>query len=183
MTLEEKRTLKIYTIANLLAFIFQVAVVFFSNLHTLINPNIDVLDKTVVTVIPEIFATEVILIFLLEFAFVIIPLPCMRFIGPRQHFQNILLLKVKWFFIVQCLFQSVAIFSFTLSEKKWFNEYPVNFAGFFLLKCYVHYFGYRKVKYLDDGRDYVSFKEFFSIHITFSVINSWMTYFVIYTFF
>lgn len=121
VTLEEKKTLTIYTIANLLAFIFQVAVVFFSNLHKLFNPGKEVLDHTLVTVIPEIFATEIILIVLLEFAFVIIPLPCMRCIGSRQHFQNILLLKVKWFFIVQCLFQSVAIFSFTLSEKKWFN--------------------------------------------------------------
>ena len=39
------------------------------------------------------------------------------------------------------------------------------------------------MKYLDDGRDYVSFKEFLSIHVTFSVLNSWMTYFVIFNFF
>jgi hypothetical protein len=44
----------------------------------------------------------------------------------------------------------------------------------------VHYFGYRKIKYLDDGRDYVSIKEFISVHCTFSVINSWMTYFLCY---
>lgn len=48
---------------------------------------------------------------------------------------------------------------------------------------YVHYFGYRRVKYLDDGRDYVSFKEFLSIHVTFSVLNSWMTYFVYFNLF
>jgi hypothetical protein len=47
----------------------------------------------------------------------------------------------------------------------------------------VHFFGYKRVKYLDDGRDYVSFKEFLSIHVTFSVLNSWMTYFVIFNFF
>lgn len=48
---------------------------------------------------------------------------------------------------------------------------------------YVHYFGYRRIKYLDDGRDYVSSKEFLAIHVTFSVLNSWMTYFVIFNFF
>lgn len=47
----------------------------------------------------------------------------------------------------------------------------------------MHYFGYRRVKYLDDGRDYVSSKEFIAIHVTFSVLNSWMTYFVIFNFF
>ena len=47
----------------------------------------------------------------------------------------------------------------------------------------MHCFGYKRVKYLDDGRDYVSFKEFLSIHVTFSVLNSWMTYFVIFNFF
>ena len=49
--------------------------------------------------------------------------------------------------------------------------------AFVLLKFYVHYFGYRWVKYLDDGRDYVSIKEFFSVHVTFSVLNSWVSYF------
>ena len=48
---------------------------------------------------------------------------------------------------------------------------------------YVHCFGYRKIKYLDDGRDYVSVKEFFSVHVTFSVLNSWVTYFAIFNLF
>lgn len=47
----------------------------------------------------------------------------------------------------------------------------------------MHYFGYRKVKYLDDGRDYVSFMEFLAIHVTFSVLSCWMTYFVTYNLF
>lgn len=93
------------------------------------------------------------------------------------------MLKVKWCFALQCIFQTAAIMSFTLSEQKWFNRYPVNFAAFFFLKVYIHYFGYRRVKYLDDGRDYVSFKEFLAIHVTFSVLNCWITYFVIYNFF
>lgn len=47
----------------------------------------------------------------------------------------------------------------------------------------MHYFGYRRVKYLDDGRDYVSFMEFLAIHVTFSVLSCWMTYFVTYNLF
>jgi hypothetical protein len=45
---------------------------------------------------------------------------------------------------------------------------------------YVHIFGYRRVKYLDDGRDCVSVKEFFSVQVTFSVLNSWVSYFLYY---
>ena len=55
--------------------------------------------------------------------------------------------------------------------------------SFFFLKLYIHYFGYRRIKYLDDGRDYVSIIEFISVHCTFSVINSWTTYFFCYNVF
>ena len=63
------------------------------------------------------------------------------------------------------------------------DKIPLSVITFFLLKLYVHYFGYRRIKYLDDGRDYVSIKEFFSVHCTFSVIHSWTTYFLCYNLF
>lgn len=44
------------------------------------------------------------------------------------------MLKVKWFFAVQCFVQTVAIMSFSLSEEKLFNRYPVNLAAFTFLK-------------------------------------------------
>jgi hypothetical protein len=147
---------------------------------------------TPVSVNKMIFKVEVFLIIALEVLFVVLPLPLFRCFGARQHFQNILVLKVKWFFALQCVFQACAIMSYTLSGEELFNKLPVNFFAFLLLKgnllslisiVYVHYFGYRKVKYLDDGRDYVSSMEFLAIHVTFSVLNSWMTYFVIYNFF
>lgn len=47
----------------------------------------------------------------------------------------------------------------------------------------MHIKTYRKVIYKDDGRDYVSKKEFVSIHVTFSVLHSWITYFCIFNFF
>ena len=94
--------------------------------------------------------------------------------------------------MLQCLLQTIAILSYTsLGEIPYIKEgtqyIPVSVIAFVLLKCkhywflttlvYVHYFGYRRVKYLDDGRDYVSIKEFFSVHVTFSVLNSWVSYF------
>jgi len=47
----------------------------------------------------------------------------------------------------------------------------------------MHFKTYRKVIYKDDGRDFVSFKEFISIHVTFSVLHAWITYFCVYNFF
>jgi hypothetical protein len=84
--------------------------------------------------------------------------------------------------MVQCFLQAIATLSYTtLGEIPYINKgtnyIPISVIAFILLKFYVHYFGYRRVKYLDDGRDYVSIKEFFSVHVTFSVINSWVSYF------
>jgi hypothetical protein len=180
VTLEEKKTLTIYTTLNFTAFLIQVIVLFLVQIYK--NFDINIVD-TPVSVTYNIFLSEKLLIVFLEVLFVILPLRCFRCFGASQHFQNILMLKVKWFFALQCLFQTIALMSFTLSEEKWFNKYPVNFVAFLLLKLYIHYFGYRRVKYLDDGRDYVSFKEFIAVHVTFSVLNCWITYFVILNFF
>jgi hypothetical protein len=84
--------------------------------------------------------------------------------------------------MLQCFLQTIATLSYTkLVENSILEEgakyFPVSVIAFILLKFYVHYFGYRRVKYLDDGRDYVSIKEFLSVHATFSVLNSWVSYF------
>ncbi len=103
VTLEEKKTLQVYTFLNLIAFSFQaiaVAVMLIINEPGKIF-NMD--DKITLSVKNEILLVEVLLITLLEVLFVILPLPFMRCFGPRQHFQNILILKVKWCFAVQCV--------------------------------------------------------------------------------
>lgn len=51
------------------------------------------------------------------------------------------------------------------------------------LIVFIHYRTYKKVIYKDDGRDYVDKKEFVSIHVFFSVLHSWITYFCIFNFF
>jgi hypothetical protein len=193
VTLEEKKTIKIYSALNISTFIFQVLAIALVTTIKGFDISFWTPTDTPVSVSKYIFRSEVGLIIALEILFVVLPLPCIRCFGARQHFQNILVLKVKWFFAVQCLFQACAILSYTLSENQMFNKLPVNFFAFLLLKSkclrdqpllvYVHYFGYRKVKYLDDGRDYVSFMEFLAIHVTFSVLSSWMTYFVTYNLF
>jgi hypothetical protein len=35
---------------------------------------------------------------------------------------------------------------------------------------------YNRVKYRDDGREKVSFVEFVTIHVTFPVMNAWISY-------
>jgi hypothetical protein len=49
-------------------------------------------------------------------------------------------------------------------------------ASFVVLKLFTQYLIYNQVKYKDDGRDVVTVFDFISIHVTFSVINAWMTY-------
>ena len=83
VTLEEKKTLTIYTILNLTMFIFQIIVValisFFKNFDTTLWKLVD----TPVSVNKIIFLGEIALIIVLEVLFVILPLPCMRCFGAR----------------------------------------------------------------------------------------------------
>jgi len=134
VTLEEKKTIKIYSALNLSTFIFQVLAVALVTTIKGFDISFWTPTDTPVSVSKYIFRSEVALIITLEVLFVVLPLPCIRCFGARQHFQNILVLKVKWFFAVQCLFQACAILSYTLSEDQMFNKLPVNFLAFLLLK-------------------------------------------------
>lgn len=70
--------------------------------------------------------------------------------------------------------------TFSFFEICW--KYFVSFIIFAILKVYVHVFAYKRIIYKDDGRDYVSIKEFIAIHVTFSILYSWISYLVLYTF-
>lgn len=113
--------------------------------------------------------------------FVLFPLPCLN---PGQHFKNILLYKIKWTFVLQCVIQTVACTTFTgiVNTKQAAFLSFISFGIFFLLKVYVHFFVYTKIKYLDDGRDFVSWIEFLSIHCSFSVLHCCLSYYVIYNY-
>lgn len=112
------------------------------------------------------------LVFVLQTLFVIFPLPIMN---PGEHFKNILQLRVKRAFIFFCILQTCSILVFAIANKHQYL-YSVALGFFATLKLVNHWFGYLKIKYRDDGRDYVSAKEFLAIHCTFSVLHAWISY-------
>ncbi len=83
VTLEEKKTLTIYTTLNFTAFIVQVIVLalvqIFKNFDTFFIKLVD----TPVSVTKNIFLSEILLIVILEILFVIMPLRCFRCFGAR----------------------------------------------------------------------------------------------------
>lgn len=50
------------------------------------------------------------------------------------------------------------------------------FVTFLILKFVFLKTLYRKVKYSDDGRELVNFVDFVTIHVTFPVLNAWLSY-------
>jgi len=98
------------------------------------------------------------------------------------HYRNTLLLKIKFSFVFTCIFMTSALYTcvYFLSSCKW-SWIPV--CNIVLLKAYLHYFTYRKIKYKDDGRDFVSISEYVTIHVGFSVLYSWCTYMMFYVLF
>ena len=50
------------------------------------------------------------------------------------------------------------------------------FVGLKLISLWM----YQRVKYQDDGRDLVNGIDFMAIHVSFSLINAWMTYTCLY---
>lgn len=83
VTLEEKKTLWIYTLLNFLFFTFQVIVIVIlqisMNFDTVFFKQVD----TPVSVTTGIFLAEILLVVILEILFVILPLPFMRCCGVR----------------------------------------------------------------------------------------------------
>ena len=66
------------------------------------------------------------------------------------------------------------------------NNISISFVSpilFILLKMYTHTFVYRRIKYHDEGNAFVSRAEFFSLHITFSIIEAWISYLVLFSVF
>ena len=82
---------------------------------------------------------------------------------PGPHYVNTVLLKVKFAFCVFCLMLTVDILLVSYLESQKFYVLFVPLGGFILTKLVVHYLIYSKVKYKDDGRELVSFADFFTI--------------------
>ena len=54
---------------------------------------------------------------------------------------------------------------------------------FILLKFYSQIFVYRSIKYHDEGNAFVSRSEFFALHITFSFMEAWLSYLMLFSIF
>jgi hypothetical protein len=80
--------------------------------------------------------------------------------------------------VFQCALQTLACLTF---EIPFLNLYFIPLLVFAFLKIYVHIFVYTKIKYKDDGRDYVRLIEFLAIHVTFSILHSCLSYYVVYS--
>jgi len=90
-----------------------------------------------------------------------------------------LLLKIKYSFVIVCILMTSLMYTvvYFITSCTW-NWIPTSIA--IILKAYMHFFIYKKIKYKDDGRDFVLPSEFVTIHIGFSVLYQWVTYMMYY---
>jgi len=77
---------------------------------------------------------------------------------------------------------TLAVLSFSLLIDTNFPWTMIPLGFFILLKMCIFFLCYIRIKYKDDGRDYVTFAEFVTIHMLFSYLNAWITYQTLYTF-
>ena len=86
------------------------------------------------------------------------------------HYKNCLMLKIRFNFVILCVMLTTVIFMSPYLNTEWI------FGIFILLKFVGYHTLYRKVKYSDDGRELVSLVDFVTIHVTFPVMNAWLSY-------
>ena len=82
-----------------------------------------------------------------------------------------------------CVMIALAVLSFagaTSTYKKshftWLLFLPL--TCFILVKLIISRLIYSKIKYKDDARENVSFFDFLTIHVTFAMMNAWITYYI-----
>ena len=113
------------------------------------------------------------LVLFLQGTFSILP-----FINSHDEFEEILCYRIKYSYAVICIILSVAVCAFSIDT---FKRFFLACACFLVLKVYSHYCVYVRIKYHDDGHDFVSRAEFLCLHVTYSVFHSWVTYCCFYT--
>lgn len=130
VTLGDKRRLGCITILNFLFFMGQMFVIAITAKYNDIDYTIFELNrKSPITLNPTFIIIKWTLIFVLQFLFVVLSLP---FMNPGQHYQNIILLKVKYAFVFQCFLQGLSLILFT--SYSYFSKYFFTFVSFFILK-------------------------------------------------
>lgn len=95
-----------------------------------VDYNIFVPARTPISVDQGFLIWQWAVVFVLQFLFVIIPLPCMR---TGQHYKNIVLIKIGWSFLVLCVLQTIAALTFTVYDQN-FSKYFISCFAFFALK-------------------------------------------------
>lgn len=116
-----------------------------------------------------------VIIFLLQGTLAMLPL-----FYNDDDFYEILWDKISLNFVIIWIGLTICFFPLTS------NQLMVSFISpilFFFLKVYSHTFVYRRIKYHDEGNAFVSRSEFFSLHITFSIIEAWISYLLLFSMF
>lgn len=133
VTLEDRRKMKMLSVLNLISYVVQILVIVITctlSVYEIIPISI-FLFKDVPTPLNMnqnfvVLGWAVVLIF--ELIFVAAALPCFH---PGEHYKNVLLLKVKYAFVFQCLIQAGAILSYAINQ---FRTYFLSFSCFLVLK-------------------------------------------------
>jgi len=98
----------------------------------------------------------------------------------RQGFNTLVLEKVGYSYILTCLL-NILVFCSIINDIC--IHYYISAALLIGLKIFVHLKIYIKIKYHDDGHEFVSRIEFVCMHIPFSFLHAWLSYCIIFTIF
>ena len=171
VTIVTKRKMAIYAYANLVCLSIQLGMILYisangklSSIQILFNNISEKKDDDRPTIPIEIKAEFAslgwMILILFQFLFVIRGLPCLK---PGPHYVNTNLLKIRFSFCLLCCLLTLDLLSIAyLASTSWYYL-MVPLIGFVILKLVVHYLLYLKVKYRDDGRELVTFFDFFAI--------------------
>ena len=113
-------------------------------------------------------------LFFVLFAFV--PLCC-----TRDNYDLLLFEKLRFRFALLILFLCAFVVVYALGETT--SQYWITPAVCAVVKIYEYFAIYSRVKYLDDGHDFVSRLEFICLHMTFSFCSAWLSYILVFCIF
>lgn len=103
----------------------------------------------------------------------------MPLLSTRDNYDLLLYEKIKYRFVVLALL--LAGFTIAYSFGAPLSSIWVTPVLAFILKCYEYFLIYNRIKYHDDGHDFVSRLEFVCLHLTFSFCSAWLTYITVFS--
>lgn len=157
------------TYCNVLAYFVEMALITLFYLGDVYTSN------TPLSLEGKLINTVWIVILLLQGTFSMLPI-----FYSDDDFYEILCDKINLHFATIWVCITLGFFPMTTDNLSISFVSPILF---FLLKLYSHTFVYRRIKYHDEGNAFVSRSEFFTLHITFSIIEAWISYLVLFSVF